>query len=239
MPHVDPDTLALLALGEKVADDDSRAHLAACAECAADLNALQRAATAGRSTFDAGELVEPAPRVWDRIVDELGMAEPAELAPEPAPRPVVELQPRRIRWARTAAVAASIAVVAAVGIGVWQWATPGTPKSTVVATATLDAFPGWPDATGEAVVRELDDGQRTVRVTVDAGDVGDRFTEVWLISSDGKRLVSLGTLSGSRGTLPIPSGVDLSVYDLVDVSAEPYDGDPEHSGDSILRGQLS
>jgi hypothetical protein len=241
MRHVDPDTLALLALGEKVADSEARTHLAGCAECSADLASLQRAATVGRSTLGAGELMEPAPRVWARIADELGLEQPAaeaaaEPAPEPAPREVAELQPRRIRWIPIAAVAASIAVVAAVGVGIWQWAIP---RSTIVATATLDAFPDWPDATGNAVVRELGDGERVVRVTLDAADVGDRFTEVWLISSDATRLVSLGTLSGSSGTLPIPSGVDLSVYDLLDVSAEPYDGDPAHSGDSILRGQLS
>ena len=51
MRHVDPDTLALLALGEKVADGEDRRHLAECAACSADLNALQRAAD-GR-TFDA------------------------------------------------------------------------------------------------------------------------------------------------------------------------------------------
>jgi len=27
-------------------------------------------------------------------------------------------------------------------------------------------------------------------------------------------------------------------YPLVDISIEPYDGNPTHSGDSIVRGQL-
>ena len=184
----------------------------------------------GRSTLDAGELIEPAPRVWDRISDELGLA-------SSAPRAVVEFEPRRRRWVPVAAVAASLALVTSLGLGLWQWTTSS--NSTVIATATLDAFPDWPDATGNAVVTQLDGGERVVKVTVDAAGVGNRFTEVWLISSDATRLVSLGTVSGSGGTLPIPNGVDLSVYDLLDVSAEPYDGDPTHSGDSILRGQLS
>ena len=34
MQHIDDETLALLALGEDVLDDDARAHLASCAECA-------------------------------------------------------------------------------------------------------------------------------------------------------------------------------------------------------------
>jgi len=33
--------------------------------------------------------------------------------------------------------------------------------------------------------------------------------------------------------------VDLKNYVLVDVSQEPVDGDPNHSGDSIVRGELS
>ena len=34
-------------------------------------------------------------------------------------------------------------------------------------------------------------------------------------------------------------GVDLDEYSIVDISVEPIDGDPAHSGDSIVRGQLT
>ena len=230
MRHVDPDTLALLALGEMVADSEDRAHLAECSECAAELTNFSRAVSAGRSTIDAGELISPAPRVWSRISDELGL--------QSAPAPVIELAPRRRRrWMPVVAVAASVALVASVGVVAWQFAQ--APAPTVLATATLDAFPNWPDATGDAIVEKGPGGTRIVHVTMDAPGVGDDYTEVWLISSDATRLVSLGTLQGTSGTFTIPAGVDLSVYDLVDVSAEPYDGDPTHSGDSIVRGQLS
>jgi len=230
MRHVDPDTLALLALGEKVADSDAPEHLAQCDECSAELTHFSRAVSAGRSTLDAGELVEPAPRVWTRISDELG------LAAEPQPAPVIELAPRR-RWVPVVGIAASVALVASVGLTAWGITRP-TP-AIVLASATLDSFPNWPDATGKAVVEESTDGTRVVQVSFDAPGLGDEYTEVWLISSDATRLVSLGTVAGSRGTLTIPAGVDLSIYDLVDVSAEPYDGDPAHSGDSILRGRLA
>jgi hypothetical protein len=36
----------------------------------------------------------------------------------------------------------------------------------------------------------------------------------------------------------IPESVDLARYSVVDISAEPVDGDPTHSGDSIVRGAL-
>lgn len=41
------------------------------------------------------------------------------------------------------------------------------------------------------------------------------------------------------GTLPFPQGLDLAEYAIVDVSNEPYDGNPGHSSDSIARGELT
>ena len=234
MPHVDPDTLALLALGEQVADARDRAHLAECAECAAELGTLGRAASVGRSTLQSGELIEPAPRVWSRISDELGFGQ------QQVDAPIVDLPARRRRWLPAVAIAASFALVAGVGVVIWQAVQP---TASVLATATLDGFPDWPGAAGSATVEALPDGERVVRLDLDlpvggGPDETEAYTEVWLITSDATRLVSLGTISGARGTLPIPDGVDLAVYDLVDVSAEPIDGDPTHSGDSIVRGQL-
>jgi hypothetical protein len=37
----------------------------------------------------------------------------------------------------------------------------------------------------------------------------------------------------------VPDGLDLTRYSLVDVSIEPYDGDPVHSRDSVVQGQLT
>jgi anti-sigma-K factor RskA len=62
---------------------------------------------------------------------------------------------------------------------------------------------------------------------------------VWLLDAAGKRLVSLGLLDGSTATFAVPPQVDLADYPVVDVSLEPADGDPAHSGDSVVRGTLS
>lgn len=236
MRHVDPDTLALLGMGEEVADSEYREHIAQCPECASELANYSRAARVGRATLGAGELLEPAPRVWDRISDELSLSghTTAEIQ-EPAAE-VVELAPRRRRWLPLVAVAASVALLASLGVVIWQVAQPS--PATVLATATLEAFPAWPGATGKAVVEQQADGTRVVHIDFDAPSLNNAYEEVWLISSDATRLVSLGTASGPTATLPIPDGIDLSTYDLVDVSAEPYDGNPTHSGDSIVRGQL-
>ena len=55
---------------------------------------------------------------------------------------------------------------------------------------------------------------------------------------DVTQLVSLGVLEGDSGTFAIPAGLELDELPVVDVSLEPFDGDPAHSGDSVVRGTL-
>jgi hypothetical protein len=133
------------------------------------------------------------------------------------------------------ALAASIALVVA-AVGTWTLVRQAQPVE--IAAATLDAFPDHPDASGTAVVVERADGERQIEVDLDDRERSDGFREVWLIKADASALVSLGILDGSTGTFPVPAGVDLREYVLVDVSQEPEDGDPAHSGDSIVRGEL-
>ena len=61
------------------------------------------------------------------------------------------------------------------------------------------------------------------------------YIEVWLIDSQVKGMISLGPYHGN-GNYVIPSGVDPAKYPIVDVSIEPSDGVPTHSGVSIVRG---
>lgn len=228
MQHPDPDVLALIALGEPVESAEDRAHLATCGECRDEVRNLARAAAVGRSTLTAGTLVTPDDRVWDRIASEVGHEDVAV-----KPLPVV----RPFRRRRLIAVLAAAALVAAAGVVSWQAVRSAQPQ--VLATAALEPFPGWPDASGSASVQRLSDGMREMEITIDAPGEGDGYREVWLITSDASELVSLGVVTGESAVFPIPAGIDLSRYDLVDISEEPYDGDPIHSGDSIVRGKLA
>ena len=231
MRHVDPELLALLALGELVAEPDDRDHIAECAQCSDEITELAHTAAVGRTTLGAGELMTPDERVWDRIADQLALAPERQLAP------VVTLRPRGSRRWLPALVGAA-AAIALVFSGVVTWQALQPASYTVLATATLDAFPEWPGATGTATVEERSDGARVVQVSFEAPGLQDGYREVWLITSDATRLVSLGVVRGTSGTFTIPDGVDITKYDLVDISDEPYDGDPTHSGVSIVRGQL-
>jgi hypothetical protein len=135
------------------------------------------------------------------------------------------------------AAAAAGLVVGGVGGGLVVAGLQRADSEQVLAEAQLDALPGW-SATGDAVVEEDADGRRTLVVRL-AGAEGDGFREVWLLDREATRLVGLGVLDGDEGRFTIPVGLDLDDFAVVDVSAEPFDGDPAHSGDSILRGELS
>lgn len=243
MSHLDPERLALVAVGEAVTDAEHE-HLATCDACSLELAELEHTVAVGRSTVTLGELETPPERVWDRILDEVRSQPPAasdEIAATPAvaPEPVARQQPERRRTRGGGrlmfALAASIAAVLVV-VGVWSFVR--APQSVEIASATLAAFPDHPGAKGTALVTELSDGERTLTVSLDDSDAGDGFREVWLITADASALVSLGELEGREGTFVVPADVDLSDYVLVDVSQEPLDGDPTHSGDSIVRGEL-
>jgi len=153
---------------------------------------------------------------------------------------VVSLSSRRRArgpWTWVAAAAAVGLVVG--GAGTWWVSTRDDRTADVVASATLDALPGW-DASGTATVEVDRDGARVLVVDVEGAVDGDAgFREVWLLTPDVSGLVSLGTLAGTSGRFDLPPGLDLDEFSVVDVSEEPFDGDPAHSGDSIVRGPLS
>ena len=137
-------------------------------------------------------------------------------------------------------VAASALVVGAAGGIVGTRALtpdPQPPKPKLVTQVVLAALPVDPQAKGEARVLSTKSGRElTVDVSRLAGTSG--FYEVWLIDRGVKKMIPLGILHGSQGQFAIPEGVDLSQYPIVDVSAEPLDGNPQHSGKSLLRGTI-
>lgn len=234
MPHPDPERLALMALGERIADDDQSAHVAACPQCAAELAQLEHTVAVGRASMD-DSLETPSPRVWRRVTDELGLTSGATIVEPAAVRraDIRDASPRR-PWVWVLAAAAAVALVMGVGFGVNAWLRP---SATQLASATLDALPDHRGAVGSAEIDERPDGSRVLTLSLES-DSTSGYREVWLMTPDASGLISLGLLAGDRGDFTIPQSVDLERFQLVDVSVEPPDGDPGHSGDSIVRGQL-
>ncbi|MCG5443157.1 anti-sigma factor [Micromonospora sp. NIE79] len=141
-----------------------------------------------------------------------------------------------VATAVTAAAAAAVGVVGTVSVLRPDDPTP-TPPPVVVASAPLAAYGETsPTATGDA--RVFRDGQLHLHVANLPSVPG--YYEVWLINPTTMEMFSVGTLGGgSDALLPLPPNVDLKSYSVVDVSAEQYDNNSRHSGDSLLRGSLT
>lgn len=77
--HTNPETLALLALGEHAGTSQDRHHVSSCAECSAEVSGLAHLADLGRGSRDDDPLLRPDPQVWERIQAELGFIAVAPL----------------------------------------------------------------------------------------------------------------------------------------------------------------
>lgn len=151
-----------------------------------------------------------------------------------SPTNVVPLRRTR-RWVPAAAAA----VVAVVSLGIVATIANRGPDETVLALTSLDAIGPAGGATAELV--EVD-GELTVHVHtpgLTSPDVtaGDGYFEVWLLDATASELLSLGP-AVADGVYSLPEGFDPATLPVVDVSVEHFDGDPTHSGDSVLRGVL-
>jgi hypothetical protein len=217
--------LALLALGEHA--PSVAAHVAGCPACRQEVAAFAATVATARSA-GPDRLPPPPPSVWARVQDELGLA-------DAAPAPVA---PART-WRRPALSAAALATAAAVVVGLAvSGVLPGTGERPVDGPSAPLLALGPVPASGE-VVLAAGSGGRSLRVDTEGLPQPDGLYEVWLVDLEAGRLVALGTLDDDgRAELAVPAGVDLSDYPEVDVSLEPDDGDPQHSGDSVLRGDL-
>jgi tRNA threonylcarbamoyladenosine modification (KEOPS) complex Pcc1 subunit len=263
--HVDDQVIAALALDDT---DDlppaevaaARAHLESCQPCSDSLAQLRE--TFGLVLASADDvLVAPPASVWAAISAELahepqlpadpgstndpgpttdpGSTQAPQLHADPAPE-VVHLADRR-RGVPTWLASTAAAVALAVGIGggmVIAGDSDEAPSASVVGTAALASLDERADDRGQAQVRRHDD---RVVLHVEASKLGgpSGIREVWLINLDGKRMVSLGLLArGEAGDFEFPENLLEEGYKIVDISSEPDDGDPVHSGDSLARGTI-
>lgn len=144
---------------------------------------------------------------------------------------VVSLEARRWSRKRFAVFTAVAAAVLLVAIPIALAVGGSSPEF----TAELAALGGF-DGEGRA---ELTD--RTLEVDLEGLTAPDgSFYELWLLDLTGGELQDLRSLGrvSADGSFVIPADVDLDQFSVVDVSIEPDDGNPDHSGDSVLRGDL-
>lgn len=131
---------------------------------------------------------------------------------------------------------AAAAAIVIVGITAVLVSRQGDSTIVYSSTVTNDGLEVPFDADGTADI--VEDGNDLV-LELDLPDLPptDGFYEVWLIDTDVVGMVSLGP-APTDGRIVLPSSVDPGAFPVVDVSVEPVDGVPTHSGQSILRGVL-
>jgi Anti-sigma-K factor rskA len=230
VPHCTPEDLALAALREPLSADDT-AHLASCDRCRAEVASLQRAVDAvAVPEFAAPQgSVPPPAHVWDAVAAATGVStEGSETDGNVVPL-------RRPRRPLLLAAAAAL-VGAVVGAGVMAVIDRDDDGDAVTAVA-LDPLADN-EASGRAEIIEQDDGTRVLQLDLDAPASDDGYYELWLIDTDVVGMVPLGVVRPGTQTVEIPADLDLAEFPIVDVSVEPLDGDPTHSGASVARGQL-
>jgi anti-sigma-K factor RskA len=242
MTHLDPDRLADRALGtEDPLTATEEEHLDSCAACRDELAQLSRIAELSRHPEQLAQI--PADAIWRSIQGQFASQAPAlaetEVAAEPPPSlPTVAEQPRRTLRPRSWLLAAAAAVVGLIlGVGVTTVAVRD--RVEVTSSTALEALPGQTGQGTAELVR--DQGRPELRVQINAPLTPDRYREVWLINTDGQRMYTLGVLpDDGRATYPLPPELagQLQGFTIVDVSIEPYDGNPAHSRESQVRGNL-
>lgn len=250
MQHIPHDDLAWRAATGPEGGSEIDAHLRSCAACSQELRSLERAVE--RIREDAVEPVSLPPQLWDRIAAEVdadpaapveATASPAATPPADSPQSVRARRARRSslrRFSTRALVAACVATALVVGGGVatGTWLLQRPPAETVVATIGLDPLADGLDGASASIVER--DGHRVLVIDADAlPATGGGTLDVWLIDADVEGMVNVGTLDADHAEYVLPDDLDLDAFPIVDVSIEPLDGDPTHSGESVWRGSLA
>ncbi len=177
---------------------------------------------ASRVTDEDFQRDEPSAELWTAI---------ATAMDRPNQDVALRRQHRRA-WLGVAAV-----VVAGLVIGGGLLLSAGRNDNVVASTALTNKglSPLGAESSGEA---EIIRRGSSYRLHINLSGVPNEpasYVEVWLIDRQVKGMISLGPFHGD-GDYTIPSGVDPAKYPIVDVSIEPADGVPTHSGVSIVRG---
>ena len=173
---------------------------------------------------------EPAPDRSVRLVPIID-----SVSDRPTVTPLTDARSRRSVSTFTAAIVgiAAALLVVALPLGLAYRSSRG-PDS----TAELAAISELP-AMGQAEI----DGRVLTVDTEGLTPNADASYELWLLDLEDSTdtvnaLVSVGVIEAD-GTFEIPESVDLDTFNVIDISVEPHDGNPQHSGASVLRGELA
>jgi anti-sigma-K factor RskA len=176
-----------------------------------------------------------------------GAAEPPALGAEadPAARPAPRsrwrfpaLTPRAV--AATGFAALMLAIGVAGGLLIAGDGGSGSPEAGT-ADLVLERIDDGPSGAHGAVVVAGDERRAKLQVSGLEPSGSGRFYELWLLEDDGS-MIALGTFqvgADGRADVELPIPVPPSQYRYFDVSLQKDNGNPAHSGISVLRGATS
>jgi hypothetical protein len=226
------DNLTLLALGEPV-DANFDAHQGSCPQCQQELAALAQTVTLARQTDEHSDAQPPA-SIWTGISNDLGIAAHRHISPAaPAVR-------HRMRWRTGLAAAAVLVTLAAAGGGYLLGRHNDSTAMSAASHATLLAQPGAPSGvSGTAVIHATAQGHQ---LTIDSDGLPLRqgYYEVWLYNPASGNMQPVGALADDgSGTFTVAGSIDLRSFNIIDVSAQDYNGSTVVHQDSVLQGPLT
>lgn len=233
--HVPVEALAARAVGARVADG-RQAHISECRECRDVWRELHNLVGSVARMPATAPVLPPRDGLWDDLVAVIEAGEGVE--PEVDWREEARRTAERAHRRRTMIMAAAVvlaSLVAGLTVVVAQLLVEPD-LGAKVSSASLLAPRDGGTAAGTATVRELGDGQVLV-IDGPYAQPADSYLELWIVTPDGTR-VSLGTMATSHHEVAIPGGVDAGPGAIVEITREPYDGDPLSSGDTVASGLL-
>jgi len=202
-------------------DDIERAaferHLAACAECRAEVASLRETAALLAST----EAIEPPAALRDRVLAGISTVRP--LPPEVAP----EIRRRPGRAARFLVAAAASVVIVGAGAVVWQQPWEDNPTVAESVLSAADAQSTTLDLDGaSATVTHSDSLGRAVIVTDDMPPPPEgKVYQLWL-QQPGDGMVSAGLMPVDPDQTVVLDG-DAATATAAGITVEPAGGSPE------------
>lgn len=217
-------------LGELSAEEEREvvAHLRRCPRCREELEEVRQAHNLLREAAGGGPPPDLKGWVLARARGEAEGETGGEARDDTAGR-----SGRRL-W--VVAAAAALLVAALLGVGVFR-TVAGGPSEGLPLTATAAA----PGASGELRGEEVGEN---LRVELEVRDLPrlreGEYYEMWYAREDGGR-ISCGTFdvgSGGDATVGMSAPAHSVSYPEVEITREPYDGDPTTSGKPVLVGDL-
>lgn len=198
------------------------------------------------------KLEELPDEAWDQVEApplRLNTGTREKAAPAPAPKParsnrIKDFFDRSFALKPALAFAAVLGIfVAGLGVGLLSGGGSDNTAPVFATVAQTDLAPVSkldPAATGQAKVKK---GGHQIRLKISGLAVNGEhdFYEAWLMDPD-NGFISIGTFRvGEDGstTLDLPIPVATDKFPVVDISLQPTDGKPTHSGVSVLRGTLN